>query len=247
MYLIYNYNGSKSVNTYMIQKVQSKTSDNSFLTFPNAKRVKKGYLKHRYHNIEEADTFTKIRAAAGSVVGASIPLLYFAKKQHGKLGSLNQILRIDYGLKEFLSIGASAIMGGTAAGMLGQAPHKRSQKSQEAVFQFMNSAVPSIMIAGLFQLGKRFKILNNVPAKILSTGVGVVGGMYIGAELSNKINDPKDLYPDRKLTMQDAVANFDDVLGALVLAKFQVIEKVGAERLIPGVAAWCGYRAGTTD
>lgn len=231
----------------MIKNIQSSTPDNSFSKFPSAKKIKNGYLKHRYHNVEEADTFTKIRAAAGAIVGAAAPLVCFAKKQHGKLGSLNQVLRIDYGLKEFLTIGASAIFGGTAAGMLGQAPHKRSQKSQEAVFQFMNCSVPSILITGLFSLGKHYKSLNNVPAKIVSTAVGAGGGMFLAAELSNKINDPKDLYPDRKLTMQDAVANFDDVLGALVLAKFQAVEKLGAERLIPAVAAWCGYRAGTTD
>lgn len=220
---------------------------NSFSSFPNERKVRKGYLSRRYHNIEEADTFTKVRAATGAIAGAAVPLVLFAKKQHGKIGSLNQMLRIEYGLKEFLSIGAAAIFGGSVAGMLGQPAEKRSLKAQEGVFQFMNCAVPSILISGLFELGKHVKPLNNMAGKLGATGVGVIGGMYLAAELSNKINDPKDLYPDRKLTMQDALANFDDVLGALVLAKFKCIEKLGAERLIPAVAAWCGYRAGQSN
>lgn len=233
----------------MIRKLQ--TSDpqknNSFSSFPNEKRVRKGYLSRRYHNTEEADTFTKVRATAGSIVGAAIPLMCFAKMQHGKLESLNKVLRIDYGLKEILTIGAGAISGGVAAGMLGEPSHKRDKKAQEGVFQFMNCSVPPILIAGFFEIGKRVKQLNNIPCKIAATGVGMFGGMFLAAELSNKINDPKDLYPDRKLTVKDALANFDDVLGALVLAKFSFIKKLGAERLIPAVSSWCGYRAGQSN
>lgn len=233
----------------MINKIQTYDNPllNSFSSFPNEKRVRKGYLSRRYHNVEEADTFTKVRAAVGAVAGAAIPLVYFAKKQNGRIGSLNQLLRINYGLKEFITIGAGSILGGVAGGMIGEPEHTRKGKINEGVFQFMNCSVPPVIIAGLFKLGEKVKRLNNVPCKIGATGIGAVGGMYLAAELSNKINDPKDLYPDRKLTIKDALANFDDVLGALVLAKFKFIEKLGAERLLPAVTAWCGYRAGVSN
>ena len=220
---------------------------NTSVTLRNEKKKKGEYLSRRYHNVEEADTFTKIRATAGAVTGAALPLFYFAKKQNGKLGSLNQMLRINYGLKEFITIGASSILGGVLAGMVGENKDAQEGKIHEGVFQFMNCSVPPVIIAGLFKLGEKFKPLNNVPSKLAATGIGAVGGMYLAAELSNKINDPKDLYPDRKLTIKDALANFDDVLGALVLAKFKFIEKLGAERLLPAVTAWCGYRAGVSN
>lgn len=74
----------------MINKIQ--TSDNpllnSFSSFPNEKRVRKGYLSRRYHNVEEADTFTKVRATVGAVAGAAIPLVYFAKNKTAVSGVL---------------------------------------------------------------------------------------------------------------------------------------------------------------
>ncbi len=232
----------------MISKVQTTEHPHfkAFTTFPNEKNVSKAYLSRRYHNFEEADTFTKVRAAAGAVIGTAIPLIYFAKKQNGKIKNINKLLGIKYGLKEFLAIGAGSIFGGTAAGMIGENRESRKNKLNEGVFQFMNCSVPPVLIAGLFKLGEKVKPLNNIPCKIAATIVGVGGGMFLAAELSNKINDPKDLYPDRKLTIKDALANFDDVLGALVLAKFKFIEQLGAERLLPAVTAWCGYRAGVS-
>ncbi len=232
----------------MISKIQTteKSPVNSSASIRNENGTGKPYISRRYHNFEEADTFTKVRAAAGSVIGSVIPLVYFAKKQNGKIKTLNNLLGIKYGLKEFIAIGAGSIFGGVAAGMIGESKESRKNKLHEGVFQFMNCSVPPVIIAGLFKIGENVKPLNNIPCKILATIVGVGGGMYLAAELSNKINDPKDLYPDRKLTIQDALANFDDVLGALVLAKFKFIEKLGAERLLPAVTAWCGYRAGVS-
>lgn len=224
-----------------------KSPFSNFASYRKNSGTQKVYRSRRYHNLEEADKFTKLRATAGAVVGAAIPLLYFAKKQNGKISSLNKLLQINYGLKEFIAIGAASILGGVLAGMIGESKQSRQNKINEGVFQFMNCSVPPVIIAGLFKLGEKFKPLNNVPCKIAATGVGAIGGMYLAAELSNKINDPKDLYPDRKLTIKDALANFDDVLGALVLAKFKFIEKLGAERLLPAVTAWCGYRAGVSN
>lgn len=224
-----------------------KSPFSNFASYRKNSGTQKVYRSRRYHNLEEADKFTKLRATAGAVAGAAVPLLYFAKKQNGKISSLNKLLQINYGLKEFIAIGAASILGGVLAGMIGESKQSRQNKINEGVFQFMNCSVPPVIIAGLFKLGEKFKPLNNVPCKIAATGVGAIGGMYLAAELSNKINDPKDLYPDRKLTIKDALANFDDVLGALVLAKFKFIEKLGAERLLPAVTAWCGYRAGVSN
>ena len=65
-----------------------------------------------------------------------------------------------------------------------------------------------------------------------------------GAKASNLITDPKDRYPDRRLNMKDAIANVDDVVGGLILAKFPLIDKLHIEKTLPFIYAWCGYRAG---
>ena len=59
----------------------------------------------------------------------------------------------------------------------------------------------------------------------------LAAGMFFGAKASNIITDPKDLYPDRRLNMKDAIANMDDVVGGLILAKFPLIDKLHIEKM----------------
>ena len=61
------------------------------------------------------------------------------------------------------------------------------------------------------------------------------------------ICDPKDKYPDRKLTLKDTIANLDDMIGLLVLAKFPLAEKLHIEKLLPFIYALCGFRAGKAN
>ena len=91
------------------------------------------------------------------------------------------------------------------------------------------------------------KALNNNSFKIAGTLLGVFAGMQVAAFLSNKINDPQDKVPDRKLTLKDSVANVDDVFGALVLAKIPIAQKLHVEKILPAIFSWCGYRAGNSN
>ena len=59
--------------------------------------------------------------------------------------------------------------------------------------------------------------------------------------------DPKDLEPDRKITLKDSIANVDDLIGALVLAKVPIINKLKFERILPVIYSYCGYRAGESN
>ena len=64
---------------------------------------------------------------------------------------------------------------------------------------------------------------------------------------SNKINDPHDKVPDRKLTFKDSIANIDDALGVLILAKVPIAEKLHVDKTLPAIYSWCGYRAGISN
>ncbi len=72
--------------------------------------------------------------------------------------------------------------------------------------------------------------LNNIPAKIASIGGSLLIGMHGAASVSNLICDPKDKHPDRKLDLKDSIANLDDMLGVLVLAKFPMADKLHLEK-----------------
>ena len=71
--------------------------------------------------------------------------------------------------------------------------------------------------------------------------------MQGSAAVSNIICDPKDKHPDRKLSFLDSLANIDDLIGVLVLAKFPIVEKLCIDKLLPAIYAFCGYRAGKTN
>ena len=179
--------------------------------------------------------------AIGATAGTLLPLIFFAKRQN------KNIFNIKYGLKEMISVSAGGILGGAAAGLLFDKKEYGKQKVNEAVFQFMNASVPSVFVAGLLKLSEKFKSLNNKKAKLLLIITGLFGGMQTASCLSNKINDPFNKVPDRKVTLKDSVANVDDAIGALVLAKIPVAQKIHAEKFLPVIYGWCGYRAGLSN
>ena len=222
----------------MIEPINNNTTFGEYKQ-PN----KKGYVTRRYHTSEVVEFSTKVKATTGAVIGTAIPLLYFNRKNP----SFKNILHMKYGLKEMLVTSLSGILGGTVFGMIGEPARRRVRKRKEAIFQIMNSTLPLVSVAGFLALSKKVKSLDNRPAKILGTVLGVAFGMIAGAKISNKINDPKDLEPDRKIGVKDAIANVDDVFGALVLAKFPFIEKLHVEKFLPVIFAWCGYRAGQSN
>ena len=111
----------------------------------------------------------------------------------------------------------------------------------------MNSSVPMFLTAGIYSLVNKMKLQEYKSLKIGGTVLGLVGGMHLAAKMSNFINDPYDKIPDRKLTLKDSVANIDDAIGVLMLAKVPVAQKIQAEKILPAIYSLCGYRAGTSS
>lgn len=193
------------------------------------------YKSYRRHIKEEPDTMVKAKVAAGSIAGTLIPMALLAKHQKCK------IYNIKYNVKEMIFVTTGSILGGLAAGLIADKKEHTKQKVNESVFQFMNSSIPPLITAALF------KFSQNIKYRIASTAVGLFGGMHLAAKLSNKINDPYDKVPDRKLTFKDSIANLDDALGVLILAKVPIAEKLHADKALPAIYSWCGYRAGISN
>lgn len=193
------------------------------------------YKSHRTHKMEDSATVTKAAVTTGSIAGTVLPMLLIAKSQKAKL------YNIKYGVKEMILVSAGSIAGGLAAGIAADKKEYKKQKINESVFQFMNASIPPLITSALYSFS------NNIKYKIASTAVGLFGGMHVAAKLSNIINDPQDKVPDRKLTFKDSIANIDDALGVLILAKVPIAEKLHVDKTLPAIYSWCGYRAGISN
>lgn len=200
------------------------------------------FLMRRYHSKKTPTNSDKIKAGVGAFLGTVIPLALMMKKQ-----KIKNPFKLKYDLKEMLVLSATSIVGGVGVGMIGNNKDSNINKIKEGVFQFMNAAIPTWLAASTLRWCETTKGMNNNLAKIVTTAVTILIGMQGSAAVSNIICDPKDNHPDRKLSFLDSLANIDDLIGVLVLAKFPIVEKLHIDKLLPAIYAFCGYRAGKSN
>lgn len=225
------------MNTISINSLHTQNFGADYTT-PN-KSVSKRRVRTYSRDISKAD---KTKAFIGSTIGTAIPMLIMMKKQ-----GVKNPLKLKYGMWEMIGVSAASIAGGVGAGMIAESKSVQKNRLKEGLFQFMNASIPTWIVGGVISLCENSEKYNNKKSKILSVIGGLLVGMYGAAALSNVITDPKDKYPDRKLTFKDALANVDDGLGALAIAKFPIIEKLNIGRFLPIIYAACGYRAGQSN
>ena len=233
----YNYNNDFTKYKYL-ERVDQSPEYPDIATISAAER----FMLRRNHSHRKESTNDKIKAATGAIVGTIVPMLLMMKKQ-----KIKNPFKLNYGLKEMLILSATSVIGGVGAGMIGNDKTTNQNKCKEGVFQFMNAAVPTWLAAATLRWCETTKGMNNNFAKIIATAVTILVGMQGSASVSNLICDPKDKHPDRKLTFLDSLANIDDLVGVLVLAKFPIVEKLHLDKLLPAIYAFCGYRAGKSN
>lgn len=219
-----------SINTFNSQ---------NFVADYSNKPVTKHRVRTYSREISKAD---KTKAFIGTTVGTIVPMLIMMKKQ-----GVKNPLKLKYGMWEMIGVSAASIAGGVGAGMIAESKSVQKNRLKEGLFQFMNASIPTWIVGGVISLCENSEKYNNKKSKILSVIGGLLVGMYGSAALANVITDPKDKYPDRKLTFKDALANIDDGLGALALAKIPFVEKLNIGRFLPIIYTACGYRAGQSN
>lgn len=192
-------------------------------------------------NSKEAPTRVKIASAIGSVAGATLAVAALARKQN------KGFLTLDYGLKEMLTVGLSAISGGVLGGVLTSNLKKHERKLDEGIFQYSMVALPGVAVSGAMLACEKIKPMNNAPSKIAATALALAGGMEIAVDVANFVSDIDNNEPDRKLKFKDAIASVDDLIGILLLAKVKFVKKMKLDKLLPLVYSFCGYKAGTTN
>lgn len=200
------------------------------------------YLLRRNRLSRKSTSQDKIKAAIGSFTGVAIPVAMMMKKQ-----GIKSPHKLKYNLGDMLILSGTPILGGVTAGMIGNNKETNIAKAKEGIFQFLNAAIPTWLTGAAIRLCETTPKLNNIPAKIASIGGSLLIGMHGAASVSNLICDPKDKHPDRKLDLKDSIANLDDMLGVLVLAKFPMADKLHLEKTLPFIYSYCGYRAGKSN
>lgn len=228
----------------MMYKMIHNIGSNNFKENPQNITKQRTQIYALRHRAVERDITTddKIRAGIGSILGTVLPIIYLMKKQ-----KTTNPLKLKYELKDMILLSATSIIGGVGIGMIGENKQTNKNKLQEGIFQFFNASIPAWVAAGSLKLCESSKKFNNTVGKILSMIGGLIVGMYGAAAVSNLISDPYDKQPDRKLKFIDCIANIDDALGTLVLAKFPCADKLHIERALPFIYSYCGYRAGKSN
>ena len=184
----------------------------------------------------------KLKAGIGAVLGTAVPMTVMMKKR-----KIKNPLKLNYNMSDMIMLSATSIAGSVAVGMIGENKTTNQNKFKEGLFQFFNASIPTWIAGGCLKLSEGSKHFNNTFGKISAMLGGLIVGMYGAASLSNVISDPHDKQPDRKLTLLDCVANIDDAVGALVLAKFPCADKLHLESFLPLIYSYCGYRAGKSN
>ena len=229
--------------------INSFQNHNTMTTFwANRKEISYGYINLDKH-INPKDTpktatpKDKILAGLGAVSGSAATLAVIMKLQKVK-----NPFNVKYGVKQMLPMAAAANVGGILLSSIGETKSSQKKKWKEGAFQMMLTSAPMLLVDGSISLCKKFKKLNNNVAKILVSCVGVFIGSNSAIALSNYLRNGKEAKkPKRELKPIDMIANIDDAVAVLVLAKVPFADKIHIERALPFIYSFCGYRSGTGD
>lgn len=223
-------------NPFVKQKMHESRVDEFFLTDSSAPDKRQSFL-----------------AGVGALLGVVVPTVILAKKQNPGLkpDSIKKIWKfidINYGIKEILVVGLGGMIGGLLGGLFDPKEHDKLNKLEEASFQFMNIALPAVLVDTSLKISSKIKLLNNAVAKTLLVVGGIALGVSIAVKTANAIDDKLfDIYnhdSDRKFRKKDLIVHLDDLCGTLVLAKFPLADKLHINKILPLIYAWCGYHVG---
>ncbi len=144
--------------------------------------------------------------------------------------ALNKVLApfmVDYGWKEIYALGASAILGGLAGGIINDKGEDTWAKIKEGNYQFITNIATPVALCIFFdkqieKLGEKFpkmtwltseELIHKIPRSTITNTMGVIGGVTLGSFVSNQINKRihKDDIPPRKIHAKDFAIQVDDM------------------------------------
>jgi hypothetical protein len=181
---------------------------------------------------------TSMPVAIGSLIGTLLPMILLASRQ-GKFKDakgLSKVLApfmVDYGVKEIIGLGGSAVLGGLLGGVIHDKGEDTWAKVKEGNYQFITNITMPVLFCEFYKrmvkkLGKQFpkvgflsseKMLTKITRSTLVGLIGVVSGVTTGAFLSNQLNKRihKDEIPPRKIHAKDFLIQVDDMIAGFTV------------------------------
>lgn len=214
---------------------------------PNRKNISYGYMNLQKSNDSENGLSKKDRilAGLGSAIGVGATVLAYMKHQ-----KVSNMFKLEYNAYKMIGMAAAGNIGGILLSSIGESKKDQKKKWKEGAFQMSLTTLPLLLVDGSIKLVEKAKSkkINNNFVKILVSIAGVTIGSNTAIAISNKLrNDKEAKKPKRELKLIDMVANIDDIVAIMVLAKIPFAKKIKIERLLPFIYAFCGYRSGTGD
>ncbi len=226
---------TEAINIYTPKTLYNQTTvNNSIKSFNGSKNAA--------NNNEKKD---KILAFIGAVTGVGLVLGTMMKKQ-----KIKNPMKVNYTVVEMLSMAGCADVGGIIFSSVGKDSDTKKRKWIEGAFQFALTSTPLLFVDTILKQCSKSKkrLINNNVTKIAASVAGVVAGSNLALWISNKLRKTQEVKrPDRKLKPIDMIANFDDAVAIMVLAKIPFADKIQIKRLLPFIYSFCGFRSGTGD
>ncbi len=212
-------------------------------------------------NTDRKEKFKKNLGVALTTIGATLlPILAIRRFQgkalkkdifeklapKDKIKAFVKSFNIKYGFKEILAVSTSGILGGLTSGLWFDKETKPKTKLKEAIFKEANILIPTTILAGSLELCKKAKFKGVIP-KIVSIALAVGAGMPISANLANSVNNKfidKESPDKRKLNAKDYFVHIDDVLGAFVLARVPLLDKLHLDSFLSAIYTLNGTQVG---
>lgn len=205
-----------------------KTENNTYYNFNSYNHyLNKGKKPHKRNY--------KALAGAALGVGAAMLLTKDTKLKHKTTDELFHML----------SMAGAANVGGVLGGSIGASPKSKKKKWKEAAFQMMNTTIPMLMVTGALETCKRIKTLNNVPAKIVASFAAMGTGAMLATKITNTTKNKGEA--NRKYTIKDSVANFDDIVATIKLGFEKIEDYIPVGKILPFIYIYCGSRAGEKE
>ena len=217
-------------------------------------------------NEQGADTPIKVKAA--SVIGAGLGALgsaYLLARRQSKLSNKAvNMFGLKYNEPELIGVALASIAGGLGLGGLVDDKKHFSIKVKEAVHQTIaNVLAPLLLIGGLNKIYDKYQIkkfpqfaenkgikkvanetIKMLPRLGLAT-IGVLGGVWLGTLLSNKLTGLEGKKKERHIKPVDFIYHPDDFAAAVAIADKKGVLQKFVSKVIPPIFMLHGYDTGT--
>lgn len=203
------------------------------------------------HSLEKSPYSKKEKAviAGTTALGVATSLACLAKKANYSLNPTKMfknikqsyLAKVDFELKEIVSIGVGTCLGGLAGGYLvDKDKQNRKAKRREAILQLGNISIPIATVHYFHEVGQHFGKVGEAVSSI----AGIFTGVYLANYLMNKLGNVLFHNRDgRGVKPADFSAHLDDaVVSASYISKSDIIKFIG--RFVPVALMVAGNEVG---